>query len=310
MNSVSLVSDWQASHDLGMKFGAGLAAIVLIWGAFKCSLIARRDGANRPAIFALMIALMSWLMSILVFAAMQQAALTPTLQLAAVAIVMASLLGALLMAIVGLVQIRRAPAAFLHGRTQGRWACVLCVLVSVMFLFGMTGAMRSRADVVRFPGPTFRDDSLNFEISLPGAPWTRLDPKQLNPSAVFAVGRRDPEVFFMVIAERAAGEIDTDSLARLVKTHLESAAESVEITASAPHPVGNLEGIRLRANLTPHGMKLHYAMWVFAHEHVGYQLATWCGVTTPEPTLTSIADQLTARFRLLDREPVASEAAH
>jgi hypothetical protein len=133
---------WQSGYELGRTIGVGLALTVLIWGIGKCISVGRRTGVNRPALIALMMVLLGWLVGVVLTRGAQSPAVAVPILMGGCAIVAVLGLTEVILAIVVLRQLRRGPQAFRQGRSQARWACLLGVLVPAFLVLGTTEQLR------------------------------------------------------------------------------------------------------------------------------------------------------------------------
>ena len=117
-------SDAQASGEI---VGRLLFFVIVIGGAIRCFQIAREEHANGLAVGSLGVALGAWTMAGLIQLLPDDA---PWAGLATILIAMVSSVTfviAAVLAVIGLVQMRRTPGVWTRGRGQG-WTAVIILM--------------------------------------------------------------------------------------------------------------------------------------------------------------------------------------
>ena len=86
--------------------------------------------------------------------------------------------------------------------------------------------------------------AFNFRLGAPGAAWTDLLPRRLDPSAQVAWGRSDPAVYFTVSAQAVGTDeaLSTAGLAETAKARLRVGGREVRVLEQGPRALGGLAG--------------------------------------------------------------------
>ncbi len=122
----------------------------------------------------------------------------------------------------------------------------------------------------------YRFEDLNFAFEKPSKEWTKVDPAKLNNAASLALVRGNPEIYFIVIAEKAGPAMDTALLKDLVTKRLRGKALEFEIALEKEERAGGLKGASLGAKALVQGQHIYYRYWVVGHNGYGYQLFAYC----------------------------------
>ncbi|HWH71893.1 MAG TPA: hypothetical protein VNT26_21200, partial [Candidatus Sulfotelmatobacter sp.] len=205
------------AYQTGQFLGHVAIWIALLAGAAKCWSISRRPTTNAKCVRALMLVLLAFVGCSAVGTLPRPGSASPALA-AAVGLLslgaVGSIIAAIVLAILGLMEQARQPGRFVQGRSQAIWALSLVGFVGLLMLFGaVQGATRTRnlttaPDQPR-PGQFLRFDELNFQFRTPDRPWVAADAAKFNKQSQVAFIRHFPESYFLIIAERfgASGEV-------------------------------------------------------------------------------------------------------
>jgi tetratricopeptide (TPR) repeat protein len=157
-------------------------------------------------------------------------------------------------------------------------------------------------------GKLHRFEDLNFQIEGPGRPWFEIDAKKMNPDATLAYLRSNPDVCFMIIAERIGGEsgVDSEWLIELVTGNLQAQSTECRIRSRRPVTHEGVPGIGLEADATLNGQSLLVVYWIAEHNGFAWQVSTF-GERKHASTIREAASSLLARFHPIDTELVARD---
>ena len=186
-----------AARGLGALLGVALLAL----GIAKCIAISRRPTTNGKTTVALALVLGAWL-TLQMTSFLRAFALPPLLYLLLLPLVLLSALAGVVLAIVGLIEMKRRPDGFLQGRAQGWWSVALgglFVLSSLVALGSLAATPVQRSiladvELPRAEATTASFEDLNFRFTPPDRSWAKMeDITRLNPDATIAIctpGRR------------------------------------------------------------------------------------------------------------------------
>ncbi len=308
-NLPSLLAELDA-RSAGRLTGALFWLLLLGGGIVKCVAISRRPGTNTKCALGLALLLSSWATgaaSVLMRTLLEPGSVTAVTCIAVAAVLMLGLLVAsLVLAILGLVEVRRQPEVFRQGRAQAVWTLGLSGLLLLGGLGTAVSASRRWAGVggidrTTQPGQVLTFEELNFRFRAPERPWVSYDAKKLDPAIQLGFLRRSPQIVFNVIAERigADAEMSTTSLVEIGEAHLRSAATALRILGENPFNVHGLDGILVDSEATIRGQTSRCAHWFCVTNGFAYQLAG-SGPQAEGPRIASAFRELLSRFELID----------
>jgi Flp pilus assembly protein TadD len=323
MNSILNIGHVIAASDAqnaGYTTGRLIAIVGVLIGMRHCVVISRRPATNAKCALALLFALLPTALSGVY--ALLQAQFAPAVPIlfstvSTVLLAMAcaaSLIAAVALALVGLIEMFNRKGIYNQGRKQAIWALILSCLVGSTFGVGFVrGFARARNAVLPGSTPatggtqTFAD--LNFRFHEPTKPWVSFAAAKLNKDAKLTYMRRNPESYFMIIAERfgAAQAISTEQLAEIGKVHLEAAADSVRVLNQTPSSVNGMRGLLVESEAALRGKLLFYQHWYLATNGYAYQLIGYGRAEDRARILTELRPMFDG-FHLLDSHAVAREA--
>ncbi len=272
-----------AENAPGSTCGALVCPLLALAAILKCIGMLRKPDTNRLCAIALTLAFGALgLLPVLGVLALAK----PPILAAILAVSLAYwslLVAAVVTAIIGLVQCSMRRDLYRHGRGPAIWALVIaCSLiligigsvVSRTYGVDLTSGLRT-ADAGRTRARIFED--LNFRMLVLPQGWSDIDMSKVNEDATVGYIRRNPVVFFVVIAERLGVEtgMTSDALAAMAQGVMRSAASEVTIGESEATRVGGIDGLLFDSTATVHGKHLAYTHWVAAHNGYGYQLMAW-----------------------------------
>jgi tetratricopeptide (TPR) repeat protein len=302
-NSGEMIIAELNSETVGRATGQMLVVALLVWGMVKCWSISRRPTTNTKCVRSLLLLLAGWLAAVLLQIGFKSASaggrwVSVLMGLA----VLGAVIGAIVLAVVGLVEYARKRDQYLQGRAQAIWALVLSGMFVVLFLGGALRSSQSRAALrEKFkPGEAVIFADLNFQFVSPGWPWTPIDMSKLNPLSKVTFVRSGPEVYFTVVAEKLPdGELASVDYFDLVYARTKGIADSVELLDQQLTRVNGLEGVQVRLNAKVQGRPLQYLQWFCVTNGWAYQLMAW-GKAENGSTIKSEGERLLQNFELLD----------
>ena len=177
---------------------------------------------------------------------------------------------------------------------SGLCICLAGLLLPVAVGCGRTDSRSMGSQVKRF-------EELNFEFLVPGRPWVSINPGQLNSDAALALRRDGPEIYFMVVAEKATTElkIDTTHLMAIVCRNLDNAVSESSVMREYPRRINGLNGIQFTTDVTIGGHSLVYQHWVCSHKGYFYQLLAF-GDSVHRAVIGQEAELLSTYFSFID----------
>ena len=218
-----MLSEVNAATESGRLAGQVFVWVALLAGALKCWSISRRPATNTKCALSLMIVLLSLIVAGSLGVVVKQIGSSPAMAFAGGILglaLLATMVTAIVLAILGLVEFFRQPNVYSQGRAQAIWTLVL---VGVFFLFASVGFIRGWQRAHGFglasgqsqPGKMLAFDDLNFRFRSPDRPWVAYDASRVNKASKLAFMRRNPEAYFFIIAEKLGSRpgLDTEQLA-------------------------------------------------------------------------------------------------
>jgi len=302
----------QARESVQIVLGC-LALVLLagmIAGVLVCARRLRRPTANRKSHVAFILLVSGWLLYGAAASLIKYTKLSAVWALPAVGLFFISTLGSIVVAILGLSEMRRDRGRYREGKGPAITTLVLgglliCALIGAMgfgLLQGFKQALDRSATARAAEGqpvvPTVFED-LHFSVK-PHHPWVKTDVKKLNPIATVGFLRAKPEAYFLVIAEPLpeGSKVTQEILVGVVKANLAKAAADMRVLEEGPETFHGARGISLVIYATIDEIPLIYKYWIHASPRVAYQLITW-GHQREHPLVTSEASMLIDSFRLL-----------
>lgn len=299
-----------AAAETGRIAGQAVAWIALLAGVVKCWSISRRKTTNTKCALSLMMVLLAVLFSSTVTAVFRELGPSParTAGQVLVGLAMMGCLGvAIVLAILGLIELAAKPSLYAQGKAQAIWTLVLAgVMVLAIGVGAVAGATRALAHGGQSqPGKMLTFEELNFRFQSPDRPWMAYDASKFNKDSRVSFMRQWPEAYFFIIAEKLGPRIDFNSakLAEAGIARLKSVA-SARVLSQAPLRVGGLEGVVVEAEAQLSGLTLHYRNWYCSTNGFAYQLVGYCRSENQAEEMGDLAAML-GRFQLLDPNRVA-----
>ncbi len=303
--------DVLAAGNVGDEVGKVVGCIIglLIVGFFFVgNFIGRDDKCSRPCRWALGLCLGALGVLMVVGAGWIQEPLRVMMGIVAVL----AMIVAIPLAIVGLVQMGQVP-----GRTgMGRAIASLILSGIVLAIFVISFAIAARNSIAgAFPNQTQEPlppglpvvqttsdvqtfEDLNFRYRLPGKPYVPFDGKKFNENVCFALACRNPEIYFVIIAEKN-DSMKLDAVLEIVKANLKSVSQKADLSGEMPRRVGGIDGVTFRTDCVVKSLPLSYVHWVGAHRGYLYQLIAYTSQANRN-SLGKEVNSLFARFEQID----------
>lgn len=222
----------QAGYAAGQITGQVFVLFILIWGIAKCWNISRRSGSNTKCILALALVLCglcSTSMGIVVTNGLDIGVAKLLVQSGASFLFGVFVVAAVVLAIIGLREMSQKPLEFHYGRAQAIWSLVLAVVFGLFFINGFIRGARSRLPETTptVAGQVFSFPEFNFRYRAPDRPWVSFNSSTFNKVSKLGFIRRNPDVYFLVVAEElATPDVTSAQLADIGKSTVAAAADS------------------------------------------------------------------------------------
>ncbi len=306
LTSIPLCIATASARQYGQWTGSLLVFLLLLVGVVKCREISLRPTTNTKCALALMFFLLGWLSGSLAGVQAPWLPAGPIAALVAILVglaVVSLLVTAVVLAILGLIEVRHRPGDYVQGRSQAVWTLVLAgaVLaygVGSAVLRGVRGPRLATG--VGQSGQVSLYDDLNFRFRAPARPWVPFDAGKLNHWAKLGFLRRFPEVYFLVIPERT-GDVETSSeqLSHFGQAQMQSLSSDARVVRESPWTINGATGLRVEREVTIQGRKFYYLCWYFATNGFSYQLIGY-GLADDRQLICSETEQVLAGFELVD----------
>jgi len=292
------MSPESTARAAGQVFGL----VLLTAGILKCWSISKRPTTSTKCVLSLLLVLSAWwLTSAGMLWLVPSPALRPLFGVVAL-LAFGLITAAIIVSVLGLVDYEKEPGKYVQGRAQAIWALVLCgfmvMLVvgrGIFTVLGASGLARQSN-----PGVPLVFQNLNFKITTPGRPWVQADASRINADAQVAFVRAQPEMYFMVMAEKTGrSAMSAESLAEMAGARMRSLADSVVVKERAEDSIGQLRGLKVKTEVELSGKSICYVQWFCATNGWAYQLMAW-GRVQDANLLATEASRLKASFSLLD----------
>jgi hypothetical protein len=225
---------------------------------------------------------------------------------------MAALVTAIVLAVLGLLEFSKQSDVYKQGRAQAVWALVLagvmCLIAGAGFIKGLQRANGfGPATGQSQPGQIFTFDDLNFRFRSPDRPWVSWDASRINKASKLSFMRRNPEAYFSIIAEKIGSRVSfkTEQLAEVGKAQLLAAASSSRVVSAMPWQVNGLNGLLVETEAQVGAYQIHYRHWYCATNGYAYQLIGYSKAEDQQSVANMLGEML-YRFELIDPNLMAS----
>jgi transglutaminase-like putative cysteine protease/tetratricopeptide (TPR) repeat protein len=157
---------------------------------------------------------------------------------------------------------------------------------------------------------TFRE--LGFRYT-PAASWAPFDVARFSTEADLGYLRSNPNVVFMIVAEKLPGlsGVTSEAAASVARAGLASRLEGYRLLSETAHSLEGMDGVLLVSEARLFGKDAHYLHWIHSRgEHV-YQLVAWGLEAEADPdTIRREAFEAFAGFELLEADRGAVSATN
>jgi tetratricopeptide (TPR) repeat protein len=316
--------DYQGAlpYEAGKVTGQALVYLLFLCLALKSFSIARRPNANAKCALSLGIFFSSMVMGGII-SALGQAMGVVSLTHRIVAVlgglmVFAGFIAALVLAITGLVEYSNHKGKYTQGRAQAIWTVSLSFPFLCLMAFGAyRGFQQARLNTQTMTanqpdaGQWLVFNDFNFKIRSPGKPWAQLDAKKINKNATVAFAQTQPQVFFMILAERVAmgPNMTTEAMVEIAKANLRGRMDSLQILKENPLRRQGLDGVQLDSAAQNQSYHLLYRNWICVTNGYVYQLVAW-GNMEDATAVRAKSDELYAAFSLIDFQRQSPKSAN
>ena len=308
----NLITLLQASTEyrIGRAIGSIFVGVVILLGVLKCAKISRREQTNSKAAIGLMLVLIGWLTYSLAGVLAREQPVNRLLLIGGGLVAFSLMMVGSTIAVLGLAEIRKDRHKYRQGSAQAKWALAittwfLIVMGTTVFqrLRGQTAAPASPMAVLTQPdGNLESTEQFNFRIEDIPTGWVAMDAKRLNPQAVLAYSRVNPQaVFFAVAEEFGQTNLTQELLAEVSRANLTSAATAAELGALEEFTLNGLPGLGFSSVATVGTQVYSYRHWVGARNGFAYQLIMGADQrTTSQAQLEELAFEFFSGFRQID----------
>lgn len=307
------------AEKAGYYFGAGLVMLLWLWAAIKSFAISRRPQTSTLCASALGMVFLVFLFSGIVNLLKKAGSISQIVIFIFFVLFLLIIIAALVMAIVGLVTYRTTGREYTQGKKQGIWAIVIASLFLCLAGGGaIVGLMKRNAETAGSSLSSNQQSGKaeivefvenNFTYNVPAAPWTSLDPKLINEEASVMLMRRNPQLFFAIIAENGAGVFEglEGGFTEIVKANLKSVATFTSFGEQESVSVGDMsfQRFEVEAKIPSYHEKLFYVFYLHEHNGFYYQLMLWSTIGDKH-LVRKETTNLVSRFGILDTDRQAS----
>jgi len=310
-----MLSEVNAATESGRIAGQIFVWVALFGGALKCWSISRRPATNTKCALSLMVVLLAFALAGGLQELMKNYGPSSGLAFASGILglgMMAGLVTAIVLAILGLVECSKQRDLYTQGRAQAIWTLTLAGVISVIagagFIKGLQQANGfGSVTGQNQPGNMLAFDDLNFRFRSPDRPWVSYDASRLNKASKLSFMRRNPEAYFTIIAEKVGTRVNftAEQLAEVGKANLKAVAASCQVVSEGPWPVKGLNGLLVETEAQIGAYQFHYRHWYLATNGYAYQLIGYSASADQQRAAGDLEDML-SRFELIDPNRVAS----
>src|SRR5437867_2110126 len=279
-----------------------LILLALLAGLAKCWTISQRPTTNRKCVGSLMVLLVAWMASIAVNWAFASFPGLEPLGIVLELLPSAFAVCAALLAVAGLKDYSRAKGYYTQGQAQAFSTLVvsglLLLLIAAVTFGGIRGSFFGRTRAAG--GRPLVFEELNFKFLSPGSEWSQLETNSLDPKATLGFRCTRPEIYFLIVAQKAPNEkFSIDDLWDVALRNLSNAVATLRVIYRASTYLAGYEGLRVHSEATRSGQKFYYQHRLLVLNGLTYQLIFW-GADRERLTIAEEADYLIGRFTLLD----------
>ena len=310
-----MLSEVNNAYDSGRIAGQIFVWAALLGGALKCWSISRRPATNAKCAHSLMIVLLACMVAGCFGTLLKEFGPSPAVAFAGGILglgMIAGLVAGIVLAILGLVEYSKKRDVYTQGRAQAIWALALAGLICLTtgggFIAGLLRANGFGAGSGQsHPGKVLAFDDLNFRFRSPDRPWVTYDSSMLNKDTKLSFTRRNPEAYFLIIAEKIGTQISftTAQLAEIGKSHLQAAAASSSVVRESPCLIKGMNGLQIETEAQVGAYKLYYRNWYYATNGYAYQLISY-SKSEDQQHVAGEMEGMLSRFELIDPNRMAT----
>jgi tetratricopeptide (TPR) repeat protein len=312
MPDTGTTTAFEAGYQAGQSIGVLIVCLLIFLPALHCFLIFRRPATNAKCVLSLGILTSSILLAAIIGVATRNHPNLIWLGGVAGLALFAALIGAIVLAIIGLVEYHGRKGQYNQGKIHAIITLALCSLFfCLMILAAYKGFEKARLRAVELktqqskPDEWLTFEDMNFRFKVPPKPWVQLNAKKLNTNCTVAFMNARPEVYVMVIPEKVGdGQISTDSLVEIVIAKLRSNTSSVRILKQTPDTRHGLNGVQLEVTARAANYDLRYGFWMCATNGYLYQVIAY-GRADQADAVREKSKEMFSRFELIDYQRVA-----
>lgn len=193
-------------------------------------------------------------------------------------------LASLVVAIIGLRELRREGAAP-KGRGLGRTSVVASMMLTVVLGLAIAAIIngivertsknaRDLAAIQLERGRPYVDEELNFSFASPGESWVRIDAKKINPDACLAMVSRRPHRNVVVIAEKLGVEFDLEpeQLRSIAQGMMKANMPTARSQDHGAREVNGIPGVRWSARYRVGRQTVDTVGWAGVRAGYAYQI--------------------------------------
>jgi hypothetical protein len=278
--------------------GALIPILVLVYAARSL----QEEDRNRKCALSMILFSAGWGCSTLGYGLSKWAGAPGILVLAAI-VGFLCIVGAVVMAILGLVEVA-GDSDRKKGGTQAVVALVLSGLFMLVGLFGFLTADRGiPADwkmAQPLPGSRVSVVPKNFSLEVPGPDWVQVVPEKLNPKADVAFVHPKKMIYFILVAHDipAANLTPLKLFSDAARSEMKNMDPEAQIGESQPRTTGGCQGAVFDAELRVKSMDFSYREFIGVHGGHAYQLVFW-SMKPKASLMRAEADRIIGTFEVL-----------
>lgn len=291
----------EASRAIGMGVGMLIPVTIALHGFKRMS----SPDNNRKCGLSLGLAGGGWAVSSLGYMITSLKPDLKPLLMASSAVTMFVTVLAVVMAILGLIEMAGTPRQ-VRGKGQAVGTFIIGGILGIAFFVGLyLGATSAKIPSDwKLPAPTpgarlsFPDK--NYSLTAPDSDWDQVLPTKLNPLADAAFFNKHDGIFFIAIGTNLppGATATQEKLVEISRGELLGADPSATVGPSMPEAVGTLQGTSFGVEATVQKSPLSYRYWVYSAGSRVYQLVTW-GPRSSAAKVPEAAAKLRKGFALL-----------
>ncbi len=312
--------DWglfASVQQWSMEVGRVAVGLLFLAGVVKCALILRRPGVSKLCVTSLLLLFVGWLSISTTGYVVRFVQVERILVFGGMTVALSLFAASLVTGIAGIVLWKSARPPHLQGIKQAIASAVLSPL-GILLAGGLMVASSIPVDLDALPangdslasGEPYSFEQWNYQFTKPPTPWNSVDPSAVNSDASLCFTRKNPEIFFLLIAEenQTGQNVDSSHLVEFVLNNHENGGHTVQEYSRHTRKIGNLEGIELHYSVNVQGTPLEYLHWVLEKNGFFYQLLLWTEKGNDDQ-LNSASNELFDRFQLLDETRISETVA-